>query len=76
MINPVVERDLREQLERLPVDQQRRVLDFAYALAASRPRGTAGSDLMHLAGTIDPADARDMIRAIEDGCEGVNLDAW
>lgn len=76
MINPIIERDLREQLDKLPTDQQRRVLDFARALATSRPRGSAGADLMYLAGTLDPADAQDMIRAIEDGCEVVNPDDW
>ena len=76
MINPMVERDLRDQLEQLPTEQQRRVLDFARALVASQPRGVAGTSLLRFAGTLDVADAEQMIEAVNEGCEQVNPDAW
>jgi len=76
MINPTIERDLLDQLDQLPADQQLRVLDFARALAASQPRGVSGRSVLHLAGTLDPADADEMVQAIAEGCEQVNPDAW
>lgn len=74
MINSTIEHRLREQLDRLPADQQRCFLDLEPALAVRRPRGTAGQDLMHFAGTQHAADARKMIQANEEGCEQVNVD--
>jgi len=76
VINPTVERDLRDQLERLPTEQQRRVLDFARSLVASQPCGVTGKSLMRLAGTLDAAAAEQMIEAVNEGCEQVNPDAW
>ncbi len=71
----VIKEKLLEQLDILPEDLQRRVLDFAQALALSSPRGVPGSELLRFAGTISADDARAMHDAVEAGCERVD-DEW
>lgn len=76
----MVDRNVREQvlrhLEELPLELQRRVADFAQALATSQPKGTPGHEVLKLAGIMDPADAAEMIAAIEEGCEQVDPREW
>ena len=72
----VLKKQILEQLDILPYEQQRRILDFARALAASVPAGVAGRELLRLAGTIDANDLQLMAQAIEDGCERIDLDEW
>jgi hypothetical protein len=64
-----------EQLDVLPDELQRRVLDFAQALALSLPKGVPGANLLRFAGSIPPDDLRLMSEAIESGCEEVG-DEW
>lgn len=71
---PAIERELREQLDRLPPDQQRQVLDFALTLAAVESRGLPGKALTRFGGTIEKDDLAAIARAIEEGCEQVNPD--
>ncbi len=65
-----------EQVDILPLEERRRVLDFARALAASAPSGVPGKDLLRFAGMFDVHDARRIAEAIEDGCERVDPDEW
>lgn len=66
---------LIEQVSVLPEDMQRRVLDFAQALAMSVPKGVPGKQLLKFSGAISAEDARQMLEAIEEGCEKVD-DEW
>ena len=65
-----------EQVRALLPEEQQRVLEFARALATSRPRGVAGKDLLRFAGTIPKDDLKMMCVAIEEGCEQVNANEW
>ena len=76
MVDEVLQKQLSEQLEQLSPNLQRRVVDFAMALVQSVPKGTPGDELLRFAGTLDPEDAREMIEAIEAGCERINGDEW
>lgn len=58
--------ELLKQVDALPDDMQRRVLDFAQALAMTLPRGTPGSKLVKFAGILPAEDARQMREAIEE----------
>ena len=51
-MNPAIEKELREQLDLLPVAQQRQVLDFVRALAAKKGQAASGQALNRFAGTI------------------------
>jgi hypothetical protein len=44
--------------------------------AAPLPRGASIDDLLSVAGTLDDQAAREMMQAIEEGCERVDLDEW
>lgn len=65
-----------KQLDQLPFELQRRVLDFTQALVLSLPKGVAGKQLLHFAGVIRPDDIQAMSQAIEAGCEKVEMNEW
>ena len=69
MIDASIHDELLKQLERLSPNLQRRVVEFATALARSVPKGTPGNELLRFVGVLPPDDARAMIEAIESGCE-------
>lgn len=69
MMDPLIKNALDRQLEQLPLELQRKVLDFAQALVISLPKGMPGTQLLQFAGTIDLADLQQMQQAIECGCE-------
>ncbi|MBI3989947.1 MAG: hypothetical protein HY347_10070 [candidate division NC10 bacterium] len=73
MALPSIKHDLLEELNRLKEEDQRRVLDFARALARKTPKGTPGKALLRHAGSIPPEELDRMSKAIEEGCEQVNL---
>lgn len=72
----IVEKQLREQLGRLPIEQQRQVLDFARALEKVKIHGVPGKNLLRFAGTIVPEDLIAIEKTINEGCEKVNLNEW
>lgn len=72
----MLERAIRDQLGRLPIEKQRQVLEYAHALASTQVRGIPGSELARFAGAINPSDLVIMSKAIEDDCEQVNPDEW
>lgn len=76
MSNAVLEKEILDQVGRLSLDQLQRVLDFIRDLAGRRPAGVPGNELLAFAGAIDPEDLDLMKRAIEDGCETVDLNGW
>jgi len=76
MTSASVRKKLPDQLNRLGAEQQRRVLDYARVLASDRPHGVPGKALLAFAGAIPPDDVQSMSRAIEEGCEKVDLNAW
>jgi hypothetical protein len=63
-----------EQVDRLSDSQERQVLNFAEQLAA--PSGVPGRELLRFAGSIDPVDLEAMSLAVQEGCEGVDPNAW
>jgi len=75
MSTPIVS-EVIEQMEGLPYEMQRRVLEFTRALALSAPRGVAGSQILCFAGAITADDLDRMRDAIEQGCEQVDIDEW
>jgi hypothetical protein len=76
MIDVNLKRELLAQVEQLPPESQRRVVDFATRLARSAHKGTPGNTLLRFAGTMDPADAKAMMDAVELGCERIDRNTW
>jgi hypothetical protein len=71
-----ITKEIVERVHELPAAQQRLVLDIVRSLASQRPQGVPAKDLLALAGVISAEDAREMVAAIEEGCERVDADAW
>jgi len=65
-----------EQLETLPENLQREVLAFVEALQKVVRRGVPGRQLLEFASAIPLDDVELMRKAIEDGCEQVDLNEW
>ncbi len=65
--------DLITHVENLSTDHQRRVLDFAKSLA---PEGVEGKSLLRFEGIIPADDLEQMSKAIEEGCEKVDIGEW
>ena len=76
MLNVIVKKEIIQQIGRLDYEHQRRVLDFARALAVTGSKGVPGKQLLSFAGSIPVADLKAMEHAIEDSCEKVDLNEW
>ena len=78
MINPNLEQELHQHLERLPPNQQQEVLDFVRNLQIKNEpiRGVSGKNFLQFAGQIDLADLDKMKQAIEESCEQVYPNEW
>jgi len=72
MIDIEVQTQLIAQLDKLPLPKQQRVLEYARSLGEP-VRGTPGKDFLALSGILDPVSAQEMMQAIEEGCEQVEL---
>lgn len=60
-------REILEEIVHLSLERQQQVLEFVRTLKV--PAGTVGQSLLRFAGTIDPADVKQMSEAIEEGCD-------
>ena len=69
MTHSSIKKEIVEQLDHLPPELQRRVLDFTRALTSSSPKGVPGNQLLRFAGILKPEDAQAMAQAIDAGCE-------
>ncbi len=69
MTDSSIKQEIAKQLDRLPPELQRRVLDFTQALILSLPKGVSGKQLTRFAGILEAEDARAIAQAIEAGCE-------
>ena len=76
MIDRLLQEELVKKMEQLPPAMQRRVLDFACALAESTPQGTPGDELLQFAGIMTPSEADEFLRSIEEDCERVDPNEW
>jgi len=68
--------EIMEQVNNLPPELQKKVLEYARGLEPRRANGVTSKGLLKLAGTISDEDADTMIKAIEEGCERVDLNEW
>ena len=75
-MDPSITQEIVERLHLLPASQQQLVLAVVKSLASQRPQGVPAQDLLPLSGSITAEDARQMMNAIEEGCERVDANAW
>lgn len=74
MADRSLQKEILDHLKNLPIEKQRRVLDFARTLA--KPTGKEGKDFLHFAGAINAEDLEIMSHTIQQGCEQINIDEW
>jgi hypothetical protein len=53
IVNSSIEKEVLEQLNKLPFEQQQQVLNFARSLTANQVVGVRGKELLRFAGTIE-----------------------
>lgn len=75
MIDAAVKQGILDDLERLPPELQRRARELVHNLIPVRPKGASIEEAMALAGTLDDESAQQMLTAIEEEFEQVELDA-
>jgi hypothetical protein len=75
MVLPVIKKQILNDLDQLSPEMQKRAADLVHRLVSPLPKGASGQDLLRFADTLDDESAREMIEAIEQGCERVDLDA-
>jgi hypothetical protein len=75
-MDPSITQEIVERLHELPASQQQLVLDVVRSMASHKPQGVPTQDLLPLTGAITAEDARQMMNAIEEGCERVDANAW
>jgi len=76
MVVSSVKKQILSDLDRLSPEQQERAAELVHRLVSPLPRGASAEDLLQVAGTLDDESAREMMRAIEKGCEQVDADEW
>jgi signal transduction histidine kinase len=76
MVIPAVKKQILDDLDRLSPERQRRAAALVHELTTPLPPGTPGKDLLRFVGTLDDESAREMLEAIEDGCEQIDPDGW
>lgn len=75
MVLPAIKEKILGDLDRLEPKQQR-AAELVHGLVSGLPRGAPVTDLLQVAGILDDESAREMMAAIEVGCERVDLDGW
>ena len=73
MTTQSVKDNLITQIDKLPHDLQVRVLDIIKALTS---KGVEGKSLLRFEGSISEDDLQLMSKAIEEGCEKVDINEW
>jgi hypothetical protein len=76
VIEPAIKEQILKDLDRLSPELQRRALELVHNLASPLSKGASVEDLMSLAGILDDESAREMIEAIEEGCERIDSQDW
>ena len=77
MTNLAIKEDILREADYLAPADLGRVLDFMKALRLSRLQPLSGREQMdRLFGTWDAEAAREVMEAIEEGCEQVDPDGW
>ena len=75
MVQPAIRKLILADLDRLSPERQRRAADLVHGLVYPLPTGASVDDLLKVAGTLNEESTRQMMDAIEEGCERVDCDA-
>lgn len=76
MVEATVREQILNDLEQLSPEMQARAAQLVHGLVEAGPRGIPGRDLLRFDGAIDSESIREIEKAIEDGCERIDPEAW
>jgi enoyl reductase-like protein len=76
VIEPTVKEQIQKDLDSMSPKLQLRALRLVHNLIDPHPRGASVEDMMSVAGILDDESAREMIEAIEEGCERIDPEGW
>jgi hypothetical protein len=76
VVVPAIKEQILSDLDRLSPAQQQRAAQLVHSLLEPLPKGGSIEGLIALAGTLDDEAAREMIAAIEEGCERIEPGEW
>jgi len=71
-----LQKQIIKELNVLPYEDQKKVLNFTQSLALAIPKGVAGKHLQKFAGSFSKKDLKIMAETIEAGCEQIDLNEW
>jgi hypothetical protein len=71
-----LKKEIIEELDDLDTKEQRRLLEFAKKLPHAKIKGVSGESLLSFSGQISIEDLDLMEKAIEEGCERIDLNEW
>jgi hypothetical protein len=63
--------EILKQLDHLPLELQKKVLEFVRVLNTTSVKGKPGRQLMQFAGILNPSEAKVMEEAIEYDCRRI-----
>jgi ribosomal 30S subunit maturation factor RimM len=76
MTYPIITEELIKQLDLLPLELQKKVLDFAKALTINAHKGTSGREILSFAGVMDRESVKEITEAVRLDCEQVDTNEW
>jgi len=76
MANSLIQDEISKELEYLPFDMQKRVLEFVRSLVSLSPTGVTGKELLKFAGTFTDNEAFEIKGIIEKDCENIDISEW
>ena len=71
-----VQQQLYEEIDKLSAAEQLRLLAAARGFKSDTPKGTKWSEIEHLVEKFPDEDAKEIMAAIEEGCENIDYDGW
>jgi uncharacterized protein YoaH (UPF0181 family) len=71
-----IKQQILSDLDRLSPEQQQRAVEFVRGLARQTLPGATGRALLRFAGVLDDESGRQMLEAIDEGCERVDAANW
>ncbi|HET9768395.1 MAG TPA: hypothetical protein VFS60_16205 [Thermoanaerobaculia bacterium] len=76
MAPAAIKQQILSDLDRLSPAQQHQAAEFVRGLARQTLPGVPGRALLRFAGALDDESARQMLEAIDEGCERVDAADW
>jgi len=75
-VSTSIKQEIIEQIDKMPIELQKQVLDFVHTLILRELKGVPGVELLKFVGILKSEEAEEMARAIQEGCEQTDKSEW